>query len=71
MNAIETGGVPPSGTTSSAGGSGNGAVVQQVINAAYQAFGDGLHAALYLAAGLVVGAGILTAITLRPSARHR
>ena len=69
VNAIETGGVPPSGTTSSAGGSGNAAVVQQVINAAYQAFGAGLHAALYLAAGLVIGAGILTAVTLRPSAR--
>ena len=69
VNAIETGGVPPSGTTSSAGGSGNAAVVQQVINAAYQAFGAGLHAALYLAAGLVIGAGILAAVTLRPSAR--
>jgi MFS family permease len=69
VNAIETGGVPPSGTTSSAGGPGNAAIVQQVINAAYHAFGTGLHAALYLAAGLVIGAGILTAVTLRPSAR--
>ena len=68
VNAIETGGVPPSGTTSSAGGPGNAAVVQQVINAAYQAFGAGLHAALYLAAGLVIGAGILTVVTLRPAA---
>ena len=71
VNAVETGGVPPSGTTSSAGGPGNAAVVQQVINAAYHAFGTGLHAALYLAAGLVVGAGILTAVTLRPPARTR
>jgi EmrB/QacA subfamily drug resistance transporter len=69
VNAIETGGVPPSGTTSAAGGAGNAAIVQQVINAAYHAFGTGLHAALYLAAGLVIGAGILTAVTLRPSAR--
>jgi EmrB/QacA subfamily drug resistance transporter len=68
VNAVETGGVPPSGTTSSAGGSGNAAVVQQVINAAYHAFGTGLHAALYLAAGLVIGAGILAAIALRPPA---
>ena len=65
VNAVETGGVPPSGTTSSAGGPGNAAVVQQVINAAYHAFGAGLHAALYLAAALVIGAGILTAVTLR------
>ena len=69
VNAVETGGVPPSGTTTSAGGSGNAAVVQQVINAAYHAFGTGLHAALYLSAGLVIFAGILTVITLRPSAR--
>jgi hypothetical protein len=69
VNAIETGGVPPSGTTTTAGGAGNAAVVQQVINAAHHAFGVGLHAALFLAAGLVIGAGILTAITLRPSTR--
>ena len=69
VNAIETGEVPPSGTTSSAGGAGNAAVVQQVINAAYHAFGTGLHAALYLSAGLVIAAGILTAITLRSPAR--
>lgn len=69
VNAIETGGVPPSGATTSAGGPGNAAVVQQVINAAYHAFGAGLHAALYLAAGLVIGAGILTVLTLRPRAR--
>ena len=65
VNAIETGGVPPSGATTSAGGPGNAAIVQQVINAAYQAFGTGLHAALYLAAGLVIAAGILSAVTLR------
>ena len=69
MNAIETGGVPPGGATTSAGGPGNAAIVQQVINAAYQAFGTGLHAALYLAAGLVIAAGILTAVTLRPPTR--
>jgi hypothetical protein len=55
--------------TSSAGGPGNAAIVQQVINAAYHAFGTGLHAALYLSAGLVICAGILAAVTLRPSPR--
>lgn len=69
VNAIETGGVVPSGTTTSAGGPGNAAVVQQVINAAYHAFGTGLHAALYLAAGLVIAAGILTVFTLAPLRR--
>jgi hypothetical protein len=40
-------------------------VVQQVIQAAYDAFAAGLHAALYLSAGLVIGAGLLSVITLR------
>jgi EmrB/QacA subfamily drug resistance transporter len=70
VNAIETGGVPPSNATTSAGGPGNAAVVQQVINAAYQAFGTGLHAALYLAAALVLGAGLLTVFALAPSRSH-
>jgi hypothetical protein len=38
--------------------------VRQVIQAAYAAFQSGLHAALYLSAGLVLGAGILAALTL-------
>ena len=69
VNAVETGGVPPSSTTSSAGVASNAAIVQQVINAAYHAFGTGRHAALYLSAGLVICAGILTAVTLRPLPR--
>jgi EmrB/QacA subfamily drug resistance transporter len=69
VNAIETGGVPPSSATAPSGGPGNAAIVKQVIDAAYQAFGTGLHAALYLAAALVIGAGILTAVTLRSPAR--
>ncbi len=40
---------------------GEGALVQQVIQAAYTAFEAGLHAALYLSAGLVLGAGVLAA----------
>jgi hypothetical protein len=69
INAIETGGVPPSGKSSSAGGAADAKIVQEVIQAAYHAFEAGLHAALYLSAGLVIGAGILTLITLRSSAR--
>jgi len=42
-----------------------GPIVQKVIGAAYDSFGDGLHAALYLSAGLVLLAGLLAAVTLR------
>lgn len=42
-----------------------GPIVQKVIGAAYSSFGDGLHAALYLSAGLVLLAGLLAAVTLR------
>jgi hypothetical protein len=35
-----------------------------VIAAAYTAFRDGVHVALYLAAGLVLAAGLLALITL-------
>ena len=67
INALETGGVPPSGKTAGAGGAaaaGQGKLVREVINAAYHAFQTGLHAALYLSAGLVIGAGILAVATL-------
>jgi EmrB/QacA subfamily drug resistance transporter len=55
---IETGQVP-TGYTS------YGAIVNEVIGAAYASFGQGLHDALYLSAGLVIVAGLLTAATLR------
>jgi hypothetical protein len=35
-----------------------------VIDAAYSAFHSGLQAALYLSAGLVLGAGLIAAVTL-------
>jgi K+-transporting ATPase A subunit len=41
-----------------------GGLVTQVEGAAYGAFGDGLHAAFYLSAGLVIVAGLLAAVTL-------
>jgi len=40
-------------------------LVQEVIGAAYTAFKDGLHAALYLSGGLVLAAALLSFITLR------
>ena len=44
--------------------SGQGGLITQVETAAYSAFGDGLHAAFYLSAALVIAAGILAAVTL-------
>jgi EmrB/QacA subfamily drug resistance transporter len=69
IHAIETGGVPPSGRTKGAGGAaaaGQGSLVQQVIHAAYSAFYAGLHAALFLSAFLVLGAGLFAFVALRP-----
>jgi len=59
--AIETGQIPKN----TAAYAGFGKLVQEVIGAAYTAFHDGLHAALYLSAGLVLAAGLLALITLR------
>ena len=62
INGIETGAVPSSGQSSSAGPAGEGKLVQKVIQAAYSAFYAGLHAALYLAAFLVPAAGLFTVV---------
>jgi sugar phosphate permease len=47
---------------------GYGRIVQEVIGAAYAAFHDGLHAALYVPAGLALAAGLLAFITWRSRA---
>ena len=60
INAIETGQIPKN-TSAYAG---FGQIVQEVISAAYTAFHNGLHAALYLSAGLALAAGLLAFITL-------
>jgi sugar phosphate permease len=44
--------------------------IKQVYAAAYNAFGSGLHAALYLSAGLVLLAAVLAAVTLRDSGQE-
>jgi predicted MFS family arabinose efflux permease len=67
VHAVETGGVPSSPNTAGAGGSagaGNASLVQKVIDAAYTAFHDGLHEALYLSAGLVLLAGVFALVAL-------
>ncbi len=62
INAIETGQIPQN-TSAYAG---YGKIVQEVIGAAYASFHDGLHAALYVSAGLALAAGLLAFFTLRP-----
>jgi hypothetical protein len=61
QNALETGQIPQNTSQYSS----FGALVQEVINAAYSSFGDGLRDALYLSAGLVIASGILAATALR------
>jgi EmrB/QacA subfamily drug resistance transporter len=63
INAIETGAIPKNTTAYN----GFGKLVQEVIGAAYTAFHDGLHAALYLSAALALAAGLLALVTLRSS----
>ncbi len=63
INGVETGLEPSSGHgagASGAAGAGQPKLVQEVIQAAYSAFESGLHAALYLAAALVLAAGIFS-----------
>jgi EmrB/QacA subfamily drug resistance transporter len=61
INVIETGQIDKYlGQYSSQGG-----LITQVEGAAYGAFGDGLHAAFYLSAALVIVAGVLAATMLR------
>jgi len=63
INGVLTGREPPVGRSSSQA-PGQGKLVREVINATYSAFESGLHDALYVSAGLVAGAGVLTAITI-------
>jgi EmrB/QacA subfamily drug resistance transporter len=64
INGVLTGAVPSVGGSSSQAPAGQGKLVREVIQATYAAFQSGLHDALYVSAGLVAAAGILTAITL-------
>jgi len=62
ITAIETGTVPSSKSAGGAGPPSEAKLVQEVINAAYSAFGTGLHDALYVSAGLVFAAGLFTVL---------
>jgi EmrB/QacA subfamily drug resistance transporter len=60
ITAIETGAIPKNANYGPFQ-----KLVDEVIGAAYSAFHSGLHAALYLSAGLALAAALLTLITLR------
>jgi MFS family permease len=62
INGLESGKITPQTAKQYAG---YGKLVVEVINAAYGSFLDGLHAALYLAAGLALFAGLLALVSLR------
>jgi EmrB/QacA subfamily drug resistance transporter len=71
ITAIETGTLPSSRTAGHAGPANEARLVHEVINAAYSAFYAGLHAALFLAAGLVFAAGLFTVLWFGRHQRQR
>lgn len=64
ISGVLTGKEPSAGQASKAAPAGQAKLVHEVIQATYSAFQSGLHDALYVSAGLVAAAGILTAITI-------
>jgi EmrB/QacA subfamily drug resistance transporter len=65
INGVLTGEVPSNGKTSSLAPAGQAKLVHEVYQATYAAFQSGLHDALYVSAGMVAFAGLLTAVTIR------
>jgi predicted MFS family arabinose efflux permease len=65
ISALESGGVPNSGSGAAAQQDAYGPIVQQVIDAAYSAFRDGLRVALLASAVLIVVAAAVAAGTTR------
>lgn len=63
INGVETGAAPSSGNLGSIEQA-YGKLGTDVVNAAYSAFQNGLHIALYLSAGLVFAAGIFSFVAL-------
>jgi len=63
INGVETGAAPSSSNLGSIEQA-YGKLGAEVVNAAYSAFQDGLHIALYLSAGLVFAAGIFSFVAL-------
>ena len=64
IGALESGGVPSSGTSTAAQQAAYGPIVQHVIEAAYAAFRDGLRVALLGSALLIVLAAAVAIVTV-------
>jgi EmrB/QacA subfamily drug resistance transporter len=69
IQGVESGAEPSAGNTSGVGPANQGALVQRVIHAAYDAFQSGLHAALLVSAILVLLAGVFSFVLLGRRAR--
>ncbi len=70
LHAIQTGGAGSGGAASSAEHSKNAQVAQiatKVVNAAYDAFGSGLHEALVLSGSLILAGAAVAALTIHRS----
>jgi hypothetical protein len=68
-HAKQTGGASSGGTASNAEHSKNAAVAHiatKVVNAAYNAFGSGLHEALVLSGCLILAGAVVAALTIPP-----
>jgi MFS family permease len=66
-HAIQTGGASSGGAASNAEHSNNAAVAKiatKVVNAAYQAFGSGLHVALVLSGSLILAGAVVASLTI-------
>jgi EmrB/QacA subfamily drug resistance transporter len=66
-HAIQTGGASSGGAASNAEHSSNAAVAKiatKVVNAAYQAFGSGLHVALVLSGSLILAGAVVASLTI-------
>jgi EmrB/QacA subfamily drug resistance transporter len=63
INGVLTGQTPKASQNSTVP-AGEAGTYQKVIHGIYSAFESGLHDALYVSAGLVIGAGILAAVTI-------
>ncbi len=68
-HAIQTGGASSGGAASGAEHSKNEAIARiatKVVNAAYDAFGSGLHEALVLSGLLILAGAVVAAVTVHP-----
>ncbi len=65
LSAITHGGVPNQQSAQAQAPAGTSAIVDRVISAAYQAFGDGLHVALTLSGSLLCAAAALALLALK------